>query len=304
MKKIITVAGSVNMDMVINSPRMPEIGESIIGRGFFLSPGGKGANQAIACAKMGAETFFLGRVGNDVFGGSLRDSLNKNGVDTKYLTDADVSTGVAMITIIDGDNCIVTDAGGNAKFTPEIAEAHKNVFLESDAVLLQLEIPIETNIKIIEICNGRTPIFLNPAPAAVIDKKIFNSVDYFTPNETEAFFYTGLKINSISDAFETLDKLKELGIKNPVVTLGKRGAVFFDGIKNVHAKAFTVTPVDTTAAGDTFAGALAFMIVNGNPLADAVDFAQAAAALSVTKNGAQNSIPNYNEVIAFMGARQ
>jgi len=295
--KKITVVGSVNMDMVIRSPRRPEIGESIIGDGFFLSPGGKGANQAVACARMGAETFFAGCVGNDVFGASLRESLNNYGISTEYLKTAGTSTGVALITVVGGDNYIVTDAGGNALVLPETVREYEELLLGSDAVLMQFEIPLETNIKIIELCKGKTPIFLNPAPAAKIDPKILNGIDFFTPNETEAPFYTDIKINSIDDAFGSLDALKNIGVKYPVITLGDKGAVFFNGQKNVHAEAFNITAVDSTAAGDTFAGALAVMVVSGSSVDEAVRFASAAAAISVTRSGAQGSIPSYDEVI-------
>jgi len=295
-----TVVGSVNMDMVINAPRRPEIGESIIGGGFFISPGGKGANQAVACARMGAKTRFVGMVGRDVFGENLRESLKSFGVITEHLMDSDTNTGVAMITIVDGDNFIVTDAGSNAALLPDTIAGCMDMIAGSDAVLLQFEIPFETNRAIIEHCVGKTTIFLNPAPAAVVDLSVLNGVDFFTPNETEAPFYTGNKINSDADAFTSLDALRELGVRYPMVTLGENGTAYFNGEKNIRRKAYKVEAVDTTAAGDTFAGALAYAYASGGSVGDAVDFASAAAALSVTRRGAQASIPSRDEVIELL----
>ena len=303
-KKIkLTVVGSVNMDLVVRSPRRPEIGESIIGGGFFISPGGKGANQAVACARMGAETFFVGRVGSDVFGDSLRESLKKSGVSIEHLKTSGAATGVALITVVNGDNYIVTDAGANATLLPDSVAEYEDLLLESDAVLLQFEIPLATNKKIIDICKNKTPVFLNPAPAVKIDPRLLDGIDYFTPNETEAPFYTGIKINNIDDAISSLDALRRAGVKRPVITLGEKGAVYFDGEKNVHREAYRVTAVDTTAAGDTFAGAFACMAASGEPIGCAVDFAAAAAALSVTRGGAQGSIPAYAEVAEMIARR-
>ena len=295
-KSKIAVVGSVNMDMVIHAPRRPEIGESIIGSGFFLSPGGKGANQAVACARLGAETSFVGGVGNDGFGDSLIESLKSCCVSTEHVKRSARGTGVAVITVVNGDNYIVTNAGANGDALPEDVRGYESLLLSSDAALMQFEIPLETNIKIIELLRGKVPVFLNPAPAAKIDLKILNGLDYFTPNETEAPFYTGIKINNTGDAFDSLDALRGLGIKYPVVTLGDNGAVYYNGRENVHREAFKVKVADTTAAGDTFAGAFAVMISSGSGIDDAIVFASAAAALSVTRNGAQGSIPFYGEV--------
>ncbi len=296
----ITVVGSANMDMVIKSKRQPRLGETLHGDGFFLSPGGKGANQAVACAKMGSKTWLLGRVGRDIFGNSLKESLNNNGVYTEFLESLETTTGVAVITVIEGNNTIILDAGSNAKVLPEIICKYENHLLNSDAILLQMEIPMETNYKIIEICKGKTPIFLNPAPATDIDISILNGIDYFTPNETEAPFYTNIEINTIKDAFSSIDFLRNLGVKFPVITLGSNGVAYFNGKENKHLESFKVNVIDTTAAGDTFSGALAFMIASGKPIDDAVYFAQAAAAISVTKAGAQSSIPYFEEVNNFV----
>ena len=222
---IITVVGSANMDMVVNAPRLPIIGESIHGGGFFLSPGGKGANQAVACAKMGAQTYIAGRVGNDIFGGALRDSLNSHGVNTKYLKTSDTATGVAMITIVDGNNAIVLDAGSNMTLSPESVHEFEGLLLESSAVLLQLEIPVETIKKVIDLCKGKTLVFFDPAPVVKIDLSMLDGVDFFIPNEHEAPFYNSIPVHNIEGAFSSLDAFRKMGVKYPVITLGENGAV-------------------------------------------------------------------------------
>jgi len=299
---MLTVVGSANMDMVVNAPRQPKIGESIHGSGFFISPGGKGANQAVACAKMGAETYFMGKVGGDVFGDKLKQNLTDLHVLTEYVRTGG-STGVALITVVDGDNYIVCDAGGNMELTADEILADKNQLLKSDAVLLQFEIPMDVNEKIIDVCRGKTLIFLNPAPAAAINKQMLNGLDFFTPNETEAPYYTGITINNLPDAYKSLDALRSMGVRYPLITLGENGAAYFNGQINTHTEAFKVAAVDTTAAGDTFSGALACMVADGRTMDDAVKFASAAAAISVTRPGAQNAIPTYAEVMDFIKNR-
>jgi len=298
----ISVVGSANMDMVINAPRQPKMGESIHGSGFFLSPGGKGANQAAACAKMGAETYFIGKVGGDVFGETIKKNLADLNVSINYLRTGG-NTGVALITVVDGDNYIVCDAGANMELTVDEISACEQRLSESDAVLLQFEIPMAVNVHIMDICRGKVPVFLNPAPAKKMDKKYLNGLDFFTPNETEAPYYTGIAINGLSDAYASLDALKAMGVKYPVVTLGENGVAYFNGKTHTHMEAFKVCAVDTTAAGDTFSGALACMVAVGKSMDEAVRFASAAAAVSVTRPGAQNSIPSYAEVEAFILTR-
>ncbi|WP_276356757.1 ribokinase [Cohnella caldifontis] len=292
------VVGSANMDMVMTTERVPEAGETLHGTGFFLSPGGKGANQAVAGAKMGAPTWLLGKVGDDIFGQSISANLARHGVSTDYLTaEPGVSSGVAAITVCGGNNRIILAGGANDKVTPEYVDGFREEILSASAVMLQLEIPLPAVYRAVELAKGRTPVFLNPAPAVPIDDSVLDGVDYFTPNEIEARFYTGIQIRGTEEAFAALDRLRAKGIRFPLITLGDKGVAYFNGSRNVHKMSLPAEVVDTTAAGDTFSGTLAAMIVAGKPMDEAVDIAQRAAAIAVTRPGAQDSIPVLAEVL-------
>jgi ribokinase len=268
----IIVIGSANMDMVVQTSRIPEMGETIRGNGFFLSAGGKGANQAVACAKMGADTWFLAKVGDDIFGQSLMDSLAGFGVHTDFImAEAGVNTGVAAITVCEGNNSIILDGGANNKVTPAYIQSYKEELLSAKAIMLQLEIPIED--------------------------AILQGVDYFTPNEIECRTYTEVDVKSIDDAFAALNILRAKGIRYPLVTLGEKGLVYYNGTDNVYKEGRKVETVDTTAAGDTFSGTLAAMIISGKTIDDAVDMAQHASSIAVTRLGAQSGIPYLSEIV-------
>ncbi|CAG7652030.1 ribokinase [Paenibacillus allorhizosphaerae] len=297
MNKII-VLGSANMDMVMRTSRVPEIGETMRGEGFFLSPGGKGANQAVACAKMGADTWFMGKVGDDIFGGSLADGLASYGVRTDYMVrEPNVTTGVAAITVCNGNNSIILDGGANNQVTPEYIRRYERELLSASAVMLQLEIPMETVYEAVRMLKGKVPIFLNPAPAVPIDDEILRGVDYFTPNEIECRMYTNIEIRSTEDAFHALHILRGKGIQYPLITLGEKGIAYYNGTENVYKEALKVKAIDTTAAGDTFSGTLAAMIVTGKSMDEAVDLAQRASAIAVTRLGAQEAIPGIEEIV-------
>ncbi|KPV60971.1 hypothetical protein QJ48_02560 [Paenibacillus sp. A3] len=294
----IMVVGSANMDMVMRTSRLPEIGETMRGDGFFLAPGGKGANQAVACAKMGAETWFMGKVGDDIFGQSLIDRLSGFGVRTDFLKrEPNVTTGVAAITVCNGNNSIILDGGANSEVSPGYIRGYQQELLSAAAVMLQLEIPMETVYEVIHLVKGQVPIFLNPAPAVPIDEAILQGVDYFTPNEIECRIYTGVEIRSTDDAIEALNKLRAKGIRYPLITLGEKGIVYYNGTENVYKEARKVEAVDTTAAGDTFSGTLAAMIIAGKSMDEAVDIAQRASSIAVTRLGAQDAIPMLSEVL-------
>lgn len=296
MEKII-VLGSANMDMVMRTSRIPEIGETMRGEGFFLSPGGKGANQAVACAKMGADTWFMGKVGDDIFGQSLLDGLAGYGVHTDFLMrEPNVTTGVAAITVCNGNNSIILDGGANNHVTPEYIRGYEQELLSASAVMLQLEIPMETVYEAVRMLKGKVPIFLNPAPALPIDEEILRGVDYFTPNEIECRLYTNVEIHSVDDALNALNILRSKGIQYPLITLGEKGIVYFNGSENVYKEARKVEAIDTTAAGDTFSGTLAAMIIAGKSMDEAVDLAQRASAVAVTRLGAQEAIPGVEEI--------
>lgn len=294
----IMVVGSANMDMVMRTSRLPEIGETMRGDGFFLAPGGKGANQAVACAKMGAETWFMGKVGDDIFGQSLIDRLGGFGVRTDFLKrEQGVTTGVAAITVCNGNNSIILDGGANNEVSPGYIQGYKQELLSAAAVMLQLEIPMETVYEVIRLVKGQVPIFLNPAPAVPIEDAILQGVDYLTPNEIECRLYTGVEIRSTDDAFEALNKLRAKGIRYPLITLGEKGIVYYNGTENVYKEARKVQAIDTTAAGDTFSGTLAAMIIAGKSMDEAVDIAQRASSIAVTRLGAQDAIPMLSEVL-------
>jgi ribokinase len=294
----IIVIGSANMDMVMRTERIPEIGETITGSGFFLSAGGKGANQAVACAKMGAETWIMAKVGDDIFGRSVIDSLIGFGVHTNYIVaEPDITTGVAAITVYEGNNCIILDGGANNKVTPAYILSYKEELLSAAAIMLQMEIPIDSVYEAIRLVKGKVPIFLNPAPATPIDESILRGVDYFTPNEIECRTYTDVDIQSTADAFAALNILREKGIRYPLITLGENGIVYYNGVENIYKEGCKVDAIDTTAAGDTFSGTLAAMIISGKSIDEAVDIAQKASSISVTRLGAQNAIPYISEII-------
>ncbi|CAH0120169.1 MULTISPECIES: ribokinase [unclassified Paenibacillus] len=293
----VIVIGSANMDMVTRTGRIPEIGETIQGEGFFLSPGGKGANQAVACAKMGAQTWLMGKVGDDIFGQSLLDRLAGYGVRTDYIArEPNVTTGVAAITVYRGNNSIILDGGANSRVTPDYVLSFKRELLAADAVMLQLEIPMETVYETVRLLKGKVPVFLNPAPAAPIDDDILRGVDYFTPNEIECRLYADMDIRGADDAFAALDRLRVKGIRYPLITLGEKGVAYYNGTENVYKPARKVKPVDTTAAGDTFSGTLAAMIVAGKSMDEAVTTAQLASSIAVTRMGAQEAIPALAEL--------
>ncbi|EXX90680.1 ribokinase [Paenibacillus darwinianus] len=293
----IIVIGSANMDLVIQTARIPEAGETIHGNGFFLSAGGKGANQAVASARMGAETWLMGKVGDDIFGRSIRDKLVQFGVRGEYLTvESGVMTGVAAITVCGGNNRIILDSGANNRVTPAYVEGFRDAIQSASAVMLQLEIPLETVYRTIELAKGKVPIFLNPAPALPLDAAALAGVDYFTPNEIECRLYTNVQVSDVDDARAAVNVLKQKGIRYPLVTLGEKGVVYHNGTDVVHKAGRKVQAVDTTAAGDTFSGTLAAMITAGKTMDEAVDMAQYASSISVTRRGAQDSIPYLSEL--------
>ncbi|MFC5450379.1 ribokinase [Paenibacillus aestuarii] len=295
MKNI--VIGSANMDLVMRTIRIPEMGETMRGEGFLLSAGGKGANQAVASAKMGADTWFVAKVGDDIFGQSLISSLKEFGVNTDYMTvEPDITTGVAAITVCNGNNAIILDGGANNLVTPEYIHQYEDELLSASAIMLQLEIPRESVYAAIQLTKGKVPIFLNPAPAVPLDDEILQGLDYFTPNEIECRLYTGIEIKSVEDSFAALDVLRAKGIRYPLITLGEKGIVYYNGTENVYREGRKVNAIDTTAAGDTFSGTLAAMIVAGKTIDEAVNIAQHASSISVTRLGAQHSIPYLSEL--------
>ena len=301
MEKI-CVVGSLNMDLCVGTPRVPTMGETVIGSGFFTSPGGKGANQAVAAAKLGAGVTMAGCVGGDAFGTQLAENLRANGVDTNHLrVTTQAATGVAMILLHNRDNCIIVDPGANAWLSPGDIDALESVIAASDILILQLEIPLETAKHAMELARAHNvKVLLNPAPAQKLPADFLALADILTPNESECEILTGLPCDTMQNIELAAQALLALGVPQVTVTLGGRGVLYSDHGALVHRPAWPVQVVDTTAAGDSFTGALAVSLAKGMEMQEAIDFALAVAALTVTRRGAQESLPGLEEVREFI----
>ena len=293
----ICVIGSMNMDLCVEAPRMPAMGETVLGRGFIASPGGKGANQAVAAARLGAQVTMVGCVGDDAFGARLIGNLRVNGVDTGYIrVTGEAPTGAAVILLHEGDNCIVVDPGANMRLRPGDIEEMEGVIAASDMLILQLEVPPETVRRAMELARAHgVRVLLNPAPAQEAPAEFLAMADVLTPNASECEALTGC-----ADMEKGARALVQMGIPRVVVTLGGRGVLYNDDGRMIHRPARPVNVVDTTAAGDAFTGALAVSLAEGMGFEEAVDFAQAAAALTVTRRGAQEALPGRAEAEGFM----
>jgi len=298
---MIVIIGSVNMDLVLRVPRMPLPGETLAGDKFMTIPGGKGANQAVACARLaapGTSVAMVACVGDDAFGGQMRASITACGIDDRYIDEvAGEATGIASIMVdANAQNSIVIAAGANGRLDVERIERARALIEQASIVLLQLEVPMATVIHSIELAHalGKT-VVLNPAPAQPLPRELLQKIDYLILNEIEA----AMLAEEQSDDIPLLaQKLHGLGARNVVVTLGEKGVYgsFADGQQR-HLPARKVQAVDTTAAGDTFIGGFIGAIAQGRDQFDAIAYAQAAAALSVTRVGAQTSIPTRDEVV-------
>ena len=296
MKKIFIV-GSINMDLVIDSPYMPENGETITGSNFMENPGGKGANQAVAVSKLGGASYMVGKVGK-AFGRELKETLSSYGVNIDYVKEEEnISSGIAVIVVVDHDNRIILDKGSNALVDKKLIDNALKDANEGDYVVCQLEIPQESVKYAFEVAKskGLTTI-LNPAPAAKLIDGILENTDYFIPNQTETELYIGILPDTIDKAKEACIKLTEAGVKNTVITLGTKGSIAYSNSKFVFANAYKVEAIDTTAAGDTYIGALTAKLSEGSSLEDAMDYASKASSITVTRRGAQKSIPYKNEI--------
>jgi ribokinase len=297
--RYILVAGSSNTDMVINSPHLPAPGETIIGSSFFMNPGGKGANQAVAAARLGGHVTFICKTGNDIFGKQAAAIFENEGIDTSYLIeDADNPSGVALITVDDnGENTIVVASGSNGTLSRADIGHSINVIENAAIVLMQLEIPIDTVHYIAETARSKNVrVILNPAPACELPDALLKNISIITPNEKEAAMLTGIQVNSIDTAKKAAVVLSAKGIETVIITLGPKGALVYHDKQFEHIKSVEVKAVDTTAAGDIFNGALAVALNEGMPVIEAVVFACKAAAISVTRKGAQSSAPYRKEL--------
>ena len=288
------------MDMVVTTHHIPEPGETVLGGSFFMNPGGKGANQAVAVARLGGEAVFISKMGNDVFGKQSSQLLDEEGINTFYLlSDSDLPSGVALITVDQaGENSIVVASGANANLLPADLQTALTEIGDADTILMQLEIPMETVLFVAQYAAGKgIRVILNPAPASTLSPKLLSHIDIITPNKTEAEMLSGVKVTNLDSATKAAKAIHELGVKDVVVTMGSLGAVIYQDGQHQVVPAPKTEAIDTTAAGDVFNGALAVALSEGKTLIDAVKFACEAAAISVTRMGAQSSIPYRNELI-------
>jgi len=298
-KKNIVVVGSSNTDMIIKLDRIPKPGETIIGGEFVTAAGGKGANQAVGAARAGGAVAFVARVGQDMFGeraiaGFVKDGIN---VDCVFKDKASPS-GVALIFVAkDGENSIAVASGANARLAPADVKKARQALAAASVLVMQLETPLATVQAAAELAAALgVPVILNPAPARPLPDELLKRVSLLTPNESEAELLTGVKVDSDEAAAKAAQALLAKGVQTVIITLGARGAFAATAAGSQVVPGFKVTPVDTTAAGDVFNGALAVALAEGRPLMEAVRFANAAAALSVTKMGAQPSAPRRKDI--------
>lgn len=295
---MICVIGSSNMDLVLVVDRIPNRGETIIGKDLFYNPGGKGANQAVAISKLDSKIVFLSKVGNDDFGEKIIFSLDNSGVDTSQIEKSDKATGLAVINVDrNANNNIVVIPGANLKIDKKYIERNIDIIKESNIVLFQLEIPIETVRHALKISKklGKITV-LNPAPAIELDSEIIENVDILIPNEHELEIMTKIKTDTNESIIKASKVLLEKGVKELIVTLGKKGVMHINSKEEKFYNAIKVNAVDTTAAGDSFIGAFVSSYENDNNIEKAINFAQKAASITVTRIGAQSSLPNIEEL--------
>jgi ribokinase len=297
--KPIVVIGSINMDLVARTPRIPLAGQTLTGTDFATTPGGKGANQAVAAARLGAHVQMIGAVGNDVFGEALLSNLANAAVDTRAVARIPGPSGVAQIQVADnGQNSIVVVPGANGAVTPALIRQHTALIQAAGIVLLQLEIPLETVLAACELCAAaNVPVILDPAPATSLPDAIWSQLAWFTPNETELGLYTGSGFPPETAAKQLLAR----GVHGVALKRGVEGVYISSSAEEPSwVPAFRVEAIDTVAAGDCFNGAFAVALLEGSSPADAARFASAAAAISVTRRGAQAAMPTRKEVDAFL----
>ncbi len=295
----IVVVGSSNTDMIVKVPRIPRPGETILGGKFSTAAGGKGANQAVAAVRAGGQVTFIARVGDDMFGQQALRGFEADGIDVQYVkTDPSEPSGVALIFVDDkGENSIAVASGANACLSPQDVDEAATAIRSADILLMQLETPLATVQRAAEIARGSgVKVILNPAPAMPLDDALLANLTIITPNESEAELLTGVAVTDTASAEAAAKALLDRGIEVAIITLGSKGALLKTSKLTKVIPGFQVTAVDATAAGDVFNGSLAVALAEGKALEDAVRFANAAAALSVTKLGAQPSIPKREEI--------
>ena len=296
----ITVLGIFVADISFSGPKIPSIGETILGKKYNVGPGGKGCNQAIAIARLGGNTNFISKIGKDAYGDLALKTLEKNKISTEnIIQDGNQQTGVAGILVDQntGKNAINVIVGAPSSLKISEIEKQINLIKRSKIFLTQLEVPKDVTLHCLKTAkeNGCTTI-LNPAPASEISNEFYNNIDFFTPNETEAEFYTGIKITNDQEAKQAADKLLNLGIKKVIITLGEKGLFYSDGKEEIYLKASAVKAIDTTGAGDAFNGGLAFSLLKEKPIKDCLEFANKVAGISTTKLGAGDAMPFIQDI--------
>lgn len=298
MKKIIVI-GSSNVDMVVRTSHLPAPGETILGGEFFMNQGGKGANQAVAIKRLGGNLIFMAKLGNDVLGRQSVGYFKKEGIDTRYIAlDEDSASGVALISVDDhAENSIVVASGANMLLNEQDVDKMLEEMCEGDILLMQLEIPLQTVEYAVRKAFGKgVKVVLNPAPARSLPKELFRHLYMVTPNRIEAEMLTGIKIANDVDVEKVAEEICAMGVKNVIITLGSKGCLIREEGVSYRIDAFKVEPVDTTAAGDTFNGALCVGLSEGMDLKQAAVMASKASSIAVTRMGAQSSIPYREEL--------
>ena len=296
----ISVLGIFVADISFSGSKIPAVGETILGDKYNVGPGGKGCNQAVAIARLGAKVNFISKIGKDSYGELALETLKKNNINTQSLIqDEKLQTGVAGILVDknSGKNAINVIVGAPSTLKINEINKHINIIKSSKIFLTQLEVPKDVTLHCLKTAkeNGCLTI-LNPAPASEITKEFYSNIDYFTPNETEAEFYTGIKITNEKEAKQAADKLINLGIKKVIITLGEKGLFYSDGKEEIYLIAYSVKAIDTTGAGDAFNGGLAFGLLKEKPIKECLEFANKVAGLSTTKLGAGDAMPFLKEI--------
>jgi len=302
-KPRILVVGSSNTDMIIKLDRIPQPGETLLGGEFAMAAGGKGANQAVAAARAGGDVTFVAHVGQDMFGEKAIAGFLQDGINVDYITrDPGAPSGIALIFVAkDGENSIAVAGGANGRLSPASVKRAERAIVGANWVLIQLETPLETVQAVTELAaRAEVPVILNPAPARPLPDKLLERVAILTPNESEAELLTGIAVTDLATAQRAADVLRGRGVETVAITLGARGVFVASASTRELVLGFPVRAVDSTAAGDVFNGALVVALAESKPLLEAVRFANAAAAISVTRLGAQSSVPNRQAIERFL----
>ena len=299
----IVVYGSINIDLTAYTPTLPIAGETLLGHSYLMSLGGKGANQAVASARLGAEVSLIGHVGDDTFGRRALQQLNGYGVDVSRVeTLTDHGTGLAVISVDDnGENTIIVLSGANMCFDENDVERFRDLLRKAQVLLMQLEVPVGADLAVAKIARAEgVKVILDPAPAAQLPDELYYIADIMTPNEVETEILVGIRPSSLDEAAEAANRLRDRGLDTAVITLGSGGTYCASGSDNIHLPAFQVDTVDTVAAGDAFAGGLAVAISEGLPINQALKWGAAAGALCTTRAGASVAMPDRDEVVKLL----